>query len=148
VGVGGTVQYFTNGFDTKTKGIDLVGTYQFHLGAGRLATTLAYNYNKTEVPTYDPNVINNTRIIDIEHYAPNDRVNLGLDYSLGKIRASLHENYYSTYRDQNDYPDQLFSAKTTTDLEFGYEFVHGITGAIGGRNISTSCRTSLMASIH
>ena len=27
VGAGGTVQYFTNGFNTKTKGADLVATY-------------------------------------------------------------------------------------------------------------------------
>jgi len=135
VGLGGTVQYFTNGFDTKTEGLDLVGTYQFHVGAGRLGTTLAYNYNKTDVPSYNPNVINQTRIIDIQHYAPNDRVNVGLDYSLGKVRAVLHENYYSTYRDQNDYPGQLFSAKTTTDLEFSYEFAHRITGSLGGRNV-------------
>jgi hypothetical protein len=27
VGAGGTVQYFTNGFDTKTKGTDLVVSY-------------------------------------------------------------------------------------------------------------------------
>ena len=28
VGVGGAVQYFTNSFDTSTKGIDFVGTYR------------------------------------------------------------------------------------------------------------------------
>jgi len=135
VGLGGTVQYFTNGFDTKTKGIDLVGSYPFHLGAGRLQTTLAYNYNKTEVPRFNPLVITPARIIDIQHYAPNDRVNLNLEYSLGSIRASLHENYYSTYRDENDYPGQLFSAKTTTDAEFTYLFPNHITASIGGRNI-------------
>ncbi len=135
VGLGGTVQYFTNGFDTKTKGVDLVGSYQFQVGAGRLQTTLAYNYNKTEVPRFNPNVITAARIIDIQHYAPNDRVNLSLDYTLGKIRAWVHENYYGTYRDENDYPGQLFSAKSTTDAEFSYEFANHITGSIGGRNL-------------
>ena len=35
VGPGGTVQYFTNGFDTETEGVDLVGTYEF--GSARAA---------------------------------------------------------------------------------------------------------------
>src|SRR5258707_992033 len=46
VGPGGTVQYYTNAFDTKTKGADLVASYPFQLGdLGRLETALAFNYN-------------------------------------------------------------------------------------------------------
>lgn len=135
VGAGGTVQYFTNGFNTKTKGMDLVATYVFHPGVGTLATTLAYNYNKTDVTKYDPNVISQSRIIDIQHYAPNDRVNLNLDYRLDKFLASLHENYYGTFRDDNDYPGQLFGAEYTTDLDLSYEVKKNVTAAIGGRNI-------------
>ena len=136
VGVGGTVQYFTNGFNTKTKGLDVVGSYVFQLGgAGRLETTAAFNYNKTDVTKYDPTVINNARIIDIQHYAPNQRVNLNLAYLVGKLRVGLHENYYGTYRDENDYPGQLFSAKFTTDLDLSYEVLSNVTASVGGKNI-------------
>jgi iron complex outermembrane recepter protein len=150
VGAGGTVQYFTNGFSTTTKGLDLVGTYLFHVGAGTLATTLAYNYNKTDVDSFDPTVISQARIIDIQHYAPNNRVNLNLDYHLDKLIVSVHENYYGSFRDQNDYPGcpvivpqptcpatagQVFSSKTTTDLDVSYEVWKNVTAAIGGRNI-------------
>ena len=135
VGAGGTVQYFTNGFSTKTKGVDLVATYLFHVGAGTLAATLAYNYNKTDVTSFDPTVINKARIIDIQHYAPNNRANLNLDYHMGKFIASVHENYYGSFRDENDYPGQLFSAKFTTDLDLSYEVWKNVTAAIGGRNI-------------
>jgi iron complex outermembrane receptor protein len=136
VGPGGTVQYFTNGFSTKTKGADLVATYFFPLGAfGRLGTTLAYNYNKSDVTSFDPKVITPARIIDIQHYAPNNRANLNLDYTLGKFTAALHENYYGTFRDENDYPGQLFSAKWTTDLDLSYVVWNNVTAAIGGRNI-------------
>jgi iron complex outermembrane receptor protein len=148
VGVGGVVQFFANGFNTKTKGVDLVGSYLFHIGGGRLQSTLAFNYNKSEVtyiksirtPTLaDPNhvtpLIDATRVKDIEHFAPNQRVNLGLDYSIGQIRASLHENYYGTWVDEADYAGQVFPAKTTTDLEFSYLFPHAITASLGGRNV-------------
>ncbi len=135
VGAGGTVQYFTNGFDTKTKGADLVGTYAFHIGDGHLDTSLAYNYNKTDVTNYNPNVISQARIIDIQHYAPNTRINLAAKYALGPFHASLQENYYGTYRDQNDYPGQLFSAKFTTDIDFTYNIWENVTAGIGGKNI-------------
>ncbi len=136
VGAGGTVQYFTNGFDTKTKGVDLVAAYPFQLsGAGRLDTSVAFNYNLTHVTSYDPTVISLTRIDDIAHYAPNRRVNLDASYSLGPIRATVLENYYGTWRDENDYPGQLFSAKWTTDLSLSYTFLQHFTGSIGGRNI-------------
>lgn len=136
VGAGGTVQYFTNGFNTKTKGVDLVGSYAFAVGAsGRVETTLAYNYNMTDVTKYNPNVISQARIIDIEHYAPNDRVNLTVNYLVGKMRFGLHENYYGTYRDENDYPGQLFSARFTTDLDVSYDVLTNVTASLGGKNI-------------
>ena len=136
VGAGGTVQYFTNGFDTKTKGTDLVVSYPFQLGNfGHLETALAFNYNLTHVTKYDPNVITPARIDDIEHYAPNRRLNLNVNYALGPFRAALHENWYGTWRDENDYPGQLFSAKWTTDLDLSYEVFKNVTAAVGGRNI-------------
>jgi iron complex outermembrane receptor protein len=136
VGAGGTVQYFTNGFNTKTKGVDVVASYPFSLGAaGTLDVAFAYNYNKTDVTDFNPKVISTARIIDIQHYAPNNRANLNVSYGLGPIRAVLHENYYGTYRDENDYPGQLFSAKYTTDLEFGYQIFKNLLAAVGGRNI-------------
>jgi iron complex outermembrane receptor protein len=136
VGAGGTVQYFTNGFNTKTQGVDLVASYPLSLGAaGTLDTAFAYNYNKTDVTKYNPNVISAARIIDIQHYAPNNRANFNASYGWGPIRAVLHENYYGTYRDENDYPGQLFSAKYTTDLELGYQVFKNLLAAVGGRNI-------------
>jgi iron complex outermembrane recepter protein len=136
VGAGGTVQYFTNGFNTRTKGVDLVATYPLSLGSlGTLDTSFAYNYNKTDVTKFDPLVISTARIVDIQHYAPNNRANLNLSYGWGPVRAVLRENYYGTFRDQNDYPGQLFSATYTTDLELGYQVLKNLTAAIGGRNI-------------
>jgi len=56
-------------------------------------------------------VINASRVTDIQHYDPNNRANLSLDYTWGPFAAVLHENYYGSFRDDFDYPGQLFSAK-------------------------------------
>jgi len=136
VGAGGVVQYFTNAFDTRTTGLDVVGSRVFYLGSyGQLSTQLAYNYNTTSVPTYNKNVIDQARIVNIKHYAPNSRVNLNLDYRMGPFEALVHENYYGTYRDEYDYAGQLFPAKFTTDLDLAYEAMKNVTVGIGGRNI-------------
>ena len=54
VGVGGG-RYFTNAIDTTTNGIDVVGTYRWELGSGKLDLTAGYNYNKTEIDRIAPN---------------------------------------------------------------------------------------------
>src|SRR5439155_26975824 len=123
VGAGGQVQYFTNGFDTRTKGLDLVGTRSFDLFGGRLSSQVAYNYNITSVPTHDPLVIDRHRIVNIKHYAPNSRVNLNLDYRMDPFEAAVHKNYYGTYRDHYYHPSQLFSAMFTTHLDLVYEAI-------------------------
>jgi len=145
------VQYFTNGFDTRTKGVDLVATHAFQIANGRLSTQLAYSYNSSSVPTYDVTVIcggqpgpknsiclpghTPAAIVNIQHYAPNHRANLSLDYRWNQFEAVVHENYYGKYQDEYDYPGQIFSEKYTTDLDLAYEAFRGITFGIGGRNI-------------
>src|SRR6202043_3722458 len=74
VGVGGAVNYFTNGFDTETHGLDLVATHHAELLDGRLLLTLAYNWNASSVTKFDPHVISQAQIIDVARLAPNHRV--------------------------------------------------------------------------
>ncbi len=136
VGEGGSVQYFTNGFSTRTKGLDLVLTKTVRLpNDATLSGTLAYNYNITDVTKRDTSVVADYQVVDIQHYAPNNRINTTLNYSQGKLTVGLHENYYGTYRDEFDYPGQLFSAKLTTDLDVGYEVAPKVVLAIGARNL-------------
>ena len=136
VGEGGSVQYFTNGFDTRTHGIDLVMTKSAHLpNDATLAATLAYNYNITDVTRRNTAVVADYQVIDIQHYAPNHRVNTTLAYTQGKLTVGLHENYYGTHRDEFDYPGQLFSAKFTTDLDLSYAVAPKVVLAIGARNL-------------
>ena len=83
VGVGGDVQYFTNSLDTKTTGVDLIGTWRSELGAGGLNLTLAYNYNKNEVTKFDPAAIGPAQIMTAERLAPNHRANLQAGWTVG-----------------------------------------------------------------
>ena len=147
VGDGGTVQYFTNGFNTKTQGVDVVGTYHWVMDNGsHLGLSLAYNYNKSEVTSYNPAFISTDFIIDVAHLSPANRGTLSLDWANGPWSASLRGNYFGSWIDANDYPTakdangnitagQKFDAKETVDMSASYSFLTHYVFTLGGTNI-------------
>jgi iron complex outermembrane receptor protein len=135
VGEGGNVNFFTNAFDTSTKGIDFVGSWRHDLFDGHLTATLAYNYNKSKVTKFDPAVINEAQRIDIAHLAPNHRATLSANFLRGPWLFNARENYYGWWRDENDYPGQKFGAKFTTDVDLSYTFMRLLTLTVGANNI-------------
>lgn len=161
VGLGGAVQYFTNGFDTKTVGVDVVGTYRTSLLGGPLSLTLAYNYNKSTVTDYDPTVIGKTQLIDIQYLAPNHRANLSANWKLGAFTINARESYYGAWRDSNDYPirefnsssgaiidGQHFGAKFVTDLDVTYTFAEKYSLTVGANNLFNVYPDTIMATVN
>lgn len=135
VGVGGDVNYFTNGFDTTTKGVDVIGSYRTDMGGGKLNLTLAYNYNKSKVTKFDPIVISPAQISDIANFAPKHRAILSAGWQIGDFSINARENYYSSWSVQADYPGQVFGAKFTTDLDLSYTIAEHYTLTVGANNL-------------
>ncbi|HET7817427.1 MAG TPA: TonB-dependent receptor [Sphingomicrobium sp.] len=148
VGVGGVVQYFTNSFDTRTRGVDVVGTYRTGLAGGNLDLTLAYNYNKTKVTSFDPASISRAQIVDAERLAPSHRANLQATWRMGDFTLNAIEHYYGSWRSERDYPalppaqqlpgtplGQTFGSKFTTDIEASYRFMDHFTLSVGANNL-------------
>ncbi len=136
VGVGGVVNYFTNAFSTRTQGVDVVATYRTRLDRSLLNFTLAYNYNKSDVTKFDPAVISQDQIRDINHGAPNHRAVFTTDWSLDNLNINLRENYYSWWQAALSYgPGQHFGAKFTTDLDVSYTFFEKYTLTVGAQNL-------------
>jgi iron complex outermembrane recepter protein len=135
VGLGGDVNYFTNGFSTSTKGIDLIGSYRTDAFGGKLTTTLAYNYNKSKVTKFDANVISAAQRSDISNFAPKHRIILSSGLQVGDFSINTRQNYYSSWSTQNDYPGQVFGAKFTSDLDASYTFADHYTLTIGANNL-------------
>ena len=153
VGVGGSVQYFNNGFDSRTKGIDVVGTYRTEIGGAKLNASLAYNYNKSEVTkinknSFGQNVIDATRVYDVANLAPKHRIVLSTNLQKGNFSFNARGNYYSSWSTQFDYPirqgnvagaavigGQRFGAKFTSDLDLSYTFAEHYTLTLGVNNL-------------
>ena len=135
VGVGGNVNYFTNGFNTTTNGVDFVGSYRTDLLTGKLNLTLAYNYNRSKVTKFDPLVISAAQISDIANFAPHHRAILSGNFQIDDFTVNARENYYSSWSVQNDYPGDRFGSKFTSDLDVSYTFREHFTLTLGALNV-------------
>ncbi|UAK26247.1 TonB-dependent receptor plug domain-containing protein [Sphingomonas nostoxanthinifaciens] len=146
VGAGGNVSYFTNGLDTLTRGIDVVGSYRMPFAGGTLNWTLAYNYNKSTVSKSDPNVISTAQIIDVKRLAPNHRANVAATWSGSGFTINARENFYGSWINAVDYPTvkdaagntiagQTFGSRFTSDLDVSYTFHEHFTLTLGGNNL-------------
>ena len=124
-------RFFTNDFDSATSGIDLVVSAP--VGSGRLS--LAYNYTSSEVTDYNPDVLDDLRIRELEENLPKQRGNLTLTQALSNRWSGLgRASYFGEWYDSED--DQTYSGKVLFDLETGVSFNDGMsTIAIGAQNI-------------
>ena len=94
-------RFFTNDFDTKTSGIDLiVGTSTDWLG-GTTDWNLAFNHTTTEVTDFNAATIGGKRIRQIEETTPDNRFNLSGNHRTGDWRflgrLSFYDEFYDSF---------------------------------------------------
>ncbi len=135
VGVDGDVNYFTNGFNTRTKGIDAVANYRTRLLDGGLNLTLAYNYNESKVTAFNPSVISAAQRFNIANLPPRHRLNASGNWQLGDFQMNARVNYYSSWANELEYPGQRFGGKATADLDLSYTLAEHYTLTVGANNI-------------
>jgi iron complex outermembrane receptor protein len=135
VGIDGDVNYFTNGFDTRTSGVDVVSTYRTELAGGPLNLTLAYNYNVSKVTDFDPSVISAAQRFNIRNLPPKHRANFSANWQIGDFTVNFRENFYSSWANQLEYPGQTFGSKFVTDLDISYTFADRYTLTVGANNL-------------
>ncbi|WP_380927522.1 TonB-dependent receptor [Sphingomonas arantia] len=95
-----TVSYFTNDFDTRTRGIDAVLSYARQVGPGRANVSLAYNYNQTKVTSGAIAAIGNEaqrRIFETRLPKHNGTATIG--YDVGRFGAQVRGRYYGPWTD-------------------------------------------------
>ncbi len=123
-------RFFTNDFNSHTRGIDAVFSAPVGLGA----LSIAYNYTGTEVTEYNPDILDDLRIKELEENLPKQRGNLTLTQSLTSRWGVLgRANYFGTWYDSED--DQTYNGKATFDLETSISFDNRSAIAIGVQNV-------------
>jgi iron complex outermembrane receptor protein len=140
-------QFFSNAIDTRTKGVDIILSYTENIGPGKLSTTLAGNYNEMEITKINTSeklkgkedvYLSARERAFILASAPKTKINLNLNYKIDKFNANLQLVRFDKvkligYNGADDY--QLYGAKVTTDLSFGYEFSKSFNLTIGSKNL-------------
>jgi len=142
-------QYFINGADTRTKGVDLVSNYSQDLGQyGSLKWTAAFNWNQTEILNYKESttilgtpydLMNREARNLITGVQPKTKLILGGDWSIDRFNLNLALTRYGSYKEVNASSDRsldrIYSAKWITDLDLGYNLTKDLNVAIGAKNL-------------
>lgn len=148
-GIGG-LQYFTNGLDTKTQGIDLGANLRVPAGeTGTLTFDLGVNYTKNTITHVDPlpailanssepGLIDSVTYIGITEERPDWRGTLTTTYDRGRFHTLARASYFGKFSSAQpgfcDLCRENYGAKTLFDLEAGYNF-NQIKVSIGARNL-------------
>jgi len=147
----GGIQYFTNGLDTKTQGLDFTADLRRAAGAGMINVTAAVNYTKNTIlsvdplpavldttPSTEPGIIDSVTYIGITEERPDWRGTLTGQYSVGRFHSLLRASYYGKFSSAQpgfcDLCRERYGSKSLFDAEVGYRFA-SVDLALGVRNL-------------
>jgi iron complex outermembrane receptor protein len=142
------INVFTNGLDTRTRGIEVLASTWTDLGDhGRIDWTLGANLNQTKVTRIAAPpaglggsvLFDKTAIANLEHASPRYKVNLTSLYSSGKWTVNLVNTVYGpawSYSNVNGafFKDRI-KTHLITDLEFAYKITPSLRAAWGANNL-------------
>ena len=136
------IQFFANAFDTRTRGIDVVGTYVRPAGAGHLSLSAAYSYNDTDIrPGGDPRIVTPVLRDVIERQRPRHRFVGSAAYAIDRLTLFSRLRVYGAYVDALPYAqaapygNQRVSPESFVDISASYRLGTGTDVTIGVENL-------------
>ncbi len=148
-GIGG-LQYFTNGLNTRTQGVDLTANLRVpEVGGGTLDWTAAVNWTNNKITQLDPlppifkgtgetGLIDTVTWIGITEERPDWRGTLTGQYAFRQFHALARASYYGKFSSAQpgfcSLCRERYGAKTLIDAEVGYQF-NQVDLSVGVRNL-------------
>ncbi|MBY8829820.1 TonB-dependent receptor [Hephaestia sp. CMS5P-6] len=135
-----SVSFFTNDFDTRTRGIDAVVSYTHPVGPGRATVSLAYNYNQTKVTSApSASIPSDTQRIVFEERLPQHNATGSLNYAIGPVGLMVRGRYYGPWTDSSGNATgdifQRFSGRAFMDVSATYRFAEHFSIEAGADNV-------------
>ncbi|MBL4660105.1 MAG: TonB-dependent receptor, partial [Alcanivoracaceae bacterium] len=137
-------RFFTNGFDTETRGVDIVATYSTEIGNGNTDFVLSFNHTETEVVRIDSftdpitgevgTLLGGERIIEQERGLPETRWNFSVNHMVGDWRFLGRLNHNSGYYGTDN--NIFVGDNASLDLELAYSYNDNITITLGAQNVT------------
>jgi iron complex outermembrane receptor protein len=144
------INVFTNGLDTRTRGIDAALNFATPVGSHRIHWSLLANYAETKVthisPTPAPIAASGQSLFDavaistLETASPRFKAILSGIYQAGRWSVAAKERFFGNawaYQDPGNgtfYVDET-GAAFITDLDVAYELTRGFSLAVGANNL-------------
>lgn len=147
------LNYFINGLDTTTQGLDVIAKYQPALDInGTVDLTLAFNRNDTEIdriaetpsqlqPFTEQAILGHTNINNIEQAAPKTASHFTIDYQQDYFSVVWRTSYYGSIiaaeRFAGDDPvnDQKYDGEFIHNAEFSISGDNGLVFSLGANNL-------------
>lgn len=148
-------QFFINGIETKTSGLDLVASYRnINVGKGKLGINLAGNYttrndiigdpkNPKPVEDADASILSAQIRSLLTESRPKYKGILGFDYAVSKWSFNLNNTLFGPTKFQDldnggsimNNIKQVFDPAVVTDLTIGYDFTKKVSASITVNNL-------------
>ena len=135
-------RFFTNGFDTETRGIDVVATYGMEIGNGNTDFTLSFNHTETDIARIGTYVdfdtgetkplLDGERITEQERGLPQTRWNFTANHTVGDWRFLGRLNHNSGYYGTDN--NIFIGDNVTLDVEMAYSFNDNYSVTLGAQN--------------
>ena len=125
-------RFFTNHFETVTQGLDLVASWAPPRLGGGTRFGLLFNRTATAVARFDPAVLDDTRIRQLQEAVPGTRWNATVRQAVGRWSVLGRVSWYDEWFDARDL--YLYHGDAVVDLEASYPVGDSTTLTIGGRN--------------
>ena len=143
------INIFTNGADTRTRGVDLVVSYVTDFADyGKVNWTLSGNYNETKALNLNaaPTTLGNIPLFDLEAQSyletasPKTKVIGSIFYALDKLGATLRGTLYGKTTaylspDGGSYYKQTIGTAFIGDVELNYDLTRDLKLSVGANNV-------------
>ncbi|WP_232037311.1 TonB-dependent receptor plug domain-containing protein [Sphingobium amiense] len=144
-----SAQFFINGVDTRTRGVDVVAEYSLRSAAlGDFRFSAAYSYNRTKILNVAANPANLTNTIlfgrqarsDLTSATPRDKLVLNGEWTAGPVKTGLRVTRFGHYTEAgasqtSTADDRTFSPKWVTDLDISVQVNRAVNLAVGANNL-------------
>ncbi|MDD7915217.1 TonB-dependent receptor [Polaribacter sp. MSW5] len=153
------VQFFANGVDTKTTGIDVVLNWKKEFENSYLSFDLSGNINHMKITEIKNKMLDKETFFGTRDQqfllasAPNSKFNFSINHKINKLKSSLSFTHFSKiklidwqiHKDLNNFNNSEserleasidnYKPKITTDLHFSYQFNKSLNFQIGANNL-------------
>ncbi|WP_103068474.1 TonB-dependent receptor [Aquimarina sediminis] len=135
-------QFFANGVDTETIGLDLILSWKGNFDFGNISATLAGNINDMKIDDVNNGTLDEATFFGEREKAfllasaPESKFSFNANYNKDKFNAGIGLTHFSeiTLIDFADTED-IYGAKITADLNLGYKLNKNLKLTVGGNNI-------------